>query len=1647
MISRFWRCHPIRKRTLSLEALEERIVLDAAVDSGTQDNPDDNPETTTDNGSSSSQADGSGSSSDGQNQDTSDPVADVWGQKLSVVLVSNALDETIPISDAVGADTTVIYFDAETADLDTLIEILGTLVDAEGMEIGHLSIVSHGESGILILSANEPLTTAGMQADAELWEALGDLLADDCRIDLYGCEIGKGQEGEIFVETMAALTGAVVWASDDSTGNVDGADWDLEVQSGESDLQFLIDGDLLAGTTVDLANQSWENVGFERGDYDHWGVSGGGTFTIVEDSSGSAFSNSVYYVKHTGSQGTLATSSYLLSPTETLTIAFKVTSDSGYISWGVYQLGQGTEGALATGLIDSATSGWVIYTVDVGDSYGSPYKIQIHMDMGGGGTQYVDIYETQCPYLDTEISDKHTTEDQITTYTINLANYFDDDDTSPTELEYSLDSDYSAFFSTAEVNGTTLTLVTKENAYGTVEVRVGAEDESGLMGWGVFDVVIDAKSDAPVAEDFTVTKSEGTESITITAWADHWNDYIDSKSGDKTDKDTAVQIIIDSLPDVGTLELNGVELSVGSVVSWDQRNNIEWINDGGSEYSGTTSFTYQVQDSGDAGANLSNEATVTIEIKAVNDAPEQTLPDSSQMVTREEEPLNFGIDGVDAIQVTDVDANDGSSAGELVITLTATNGTLDFRDDSDPAQATLTFTGTLDEINDKLAQLTFIPDVDFYGTASIQVTTNDQGNYADGTGSPKQVTDTISIEVQVVNDPPENTVPVSQSTAEDTTLVFQESSNSLIQIWDDAESELVQVTLTATNGTLTLSGIDGLDFEFVGDSEGTPQGTGTDDAVMTFRGTVDAINAALDGMSFTPTEDYNGSASVRIVTNDLGNLGQGGPYTDDDTVQITITPVNDAPENTIPDASQLETFEDQPLVFGSAGVDAIVVGDVDANEGATDGELTVTLSAVNGTLEINSDGNQQQDIEFTGTLTAINSILNTLVFHPDADFYGTATVTITTNDNGNYAGGTDNPLATTNTFNIEVKPVNDAPVNTVPSDQTTDEESPVVFDGDTLFSISDDAEDHDVDVQVTLIASNGTLTLGSTTGLDFDGDADGTDDATMTFRGTVAEINDALKGMTFDPTTDFYGSASVQIITNDLGHHGEGDPLTDDDTVNITVNPVNDAPVNLLPSVESTDEDTSLVFSVANGNSIQVSDPDNRDGHEVDVEVTLTSTNGLLTLGDASTVTFVGDSADGGAVMTFRGTIAEVNQALDGLTFNPTADYNGPASVQIVTSDMGNIGSGTTLTDNDTVDITVQAVNDAPGIEAPDSVDGVTGRPVIFESEDLISVYDIDAGTEAVQITLRAGHGTLTLSGTTGLSFSGDGGNGENTMTFSGTLSDVNAALDGLTYTSDSDYEGEDTISVICNDLGHTPAPELSVSHSIEVVVAQLPIKPPFYSPLDILGDSDPFEWTVGEGPALDVVISFLGDHGLLPISESGGYDSDLFSGGSLGTAGAEFRELLFDALFAEDSQSRDQAWHDLYGYLENWRKPETEERFVELEQFFQKLEQWPFFSEVHETLVFNEIELYEWLNSLLSYAQWSGDSLLTSATGTDSLPEVQTTASTLLLDLHTLKIVDLFAMGAGGDAFTGVDVRLESQPEASVRLFELGQVSLSRLA
>ena len=125
--------------------------------------------------------------------------------------------------------------------------------------------------------------------------------------------------------------------------------------------------------------------------------------------------------------------------------------------------------------------------------------------------------------------------------------------------------------------------------------------------------------------------------------------------------------------------------------------------------------------------------------------------------------------------------------------------------------------------------------------------------------------------------------------------------------------------------------------------------------------------------------------------------------------------------------------------------------------------------------------------------------------------------------------------------------------------------------------------------------------------------------------------------------------------------------------------------------------------------------------------------------------------------------------------------------------------------------VSIFHVNQAPQNTVPGSqtVDangsGSASNHITFSSanSNLISTSDSDAVSNPVQITLSVSHGTLTLSQTSGLSFS-TGSNGSASMTFTGTLTNVNSALAGLVYQPATGFHGTDTLTLTDNDQGNT---------------------------------------------------------------------------------------------------------------------------------------------------------------------------------------------------------------------------------------------------
>ena len=173
--------------------------------------------------------------------------------------------------------------------------------------------------------------------------------------------------------------------------------------------------------------------------------------------------------------------------------------------------------------------------------------------------------------------------------------------------------------------------------------------------------------------------------------------------------------------------------------------------------------------------------------------------------------------------------------------------------------------------------------------------------------------------------------------------------------------------------------------------------------------------------------------------------------------------------------------------------------------------------------------------------------------------------------------------------------------------------------------------------------------------------------ASVTIAGTAAQINTALAALAYTGNLNFNGADTLTVATSD-------GTAADIDTIAITVNAVNDAPVNTVPAAQTVAEDTTLPIA-----GVSVADVDSSA-----LTTTLSVAHGILNVTAGAGVT-----GNGTASVTIAGTAAQINAALAGLAYTGNLNFNGADTLTVATSDGA-------FTDTDTVAITVDPVSDAP---------------------------------------------------------------------------------------------------------------------------------------------------------------------------------------------------------------------------------------------------------------------------------------------------------------------------------------------------------------
>ncbi|MAD43056.1 MAG: hypothetical protein CL623_11795 [Arcobacter sp.] len=305
----------------------------------------------------------------------------------------------------------------------------------------------------------------------------------------------------------------------------------------------------------------------------------------------------------------------------------------------------------------------------------------------------------------------------------------------------------------------------------------------------------------------------------------------------------------------------------------------------------------------------------------------------------------------------------------------------------------------------------------------------------------------------------------------------------------------------------------------------------------------------------------------------------------------------------------------------------------------------------------------------------------------------------------------------------------------------------------------------------TIDEDNGSITIAFTA-TDIDGD-------TLSSSVTAANGTVSIAGndITYIPNQDYNGTDTITLTVTD----GNGGTTTQ--VINVTVNPVNDAPVIETIATQTVDEDNekTITFTATDvdgdtlnssvtatngtatvlGNVITFTPNTNYNGPAT-VTLTVDDGNGEIVsqvinvtvneLNDAPVITPIATQTvdeDNIKTITFTATDAENDTLNSSVTatngtaiintngdieFTPTADFNGDATVTLTVVD---INGGTTT---QVINVTVNPVNDAPTVSSETITDAI--------SEDALTAADSTL-LESVSVDINATDFSFVISNST----------------------------------------------------------------------------------------------------------------------------------------------------------------------------------------------------------------------------------------------------------------------------------------------------------
>ncbi|KKZ00817.1 RTX toxin [Vibrio parahaemolyticus] len=840
-----------------------------------------------------------------------------------------------------------------------------------------------------------------------------------------------------------------------------------------------------------------------------------------------------------------------------------------------------------------------------------------------------------------------------------------------------------------------------------------------------FDIIDD--------EDLVVSGSANLDILPINDAPNAENDVI------TTEEDTAVTI--DVL--VNDSDVEGDALSIQSASVPKEQGTVEVV-DGklvftpAENFNGEATISYIVTD-----GDLTDEAKVTVTVTPVNDSP--VAVDDTTSIQE------------DTAVTIDVLTNDTDVDGDK----------LSIESASVPKEQ-----GTVEVVDGKLV---FTPAENFNGDAEITYTVTD-GELTDEAK--------VTVTVNPVNDAPTIKVEAVESITEDAVSTDTVVATLTVRDTDTPEDQLTVSLENNSNGyfvlvgnevKLTQVGVDAVNNDELNLKDLTISASVPEDQL-----TVSLENNSNGYFVLVGNEVKLTQVGVDAVNNDELNLkdltisasvSDGVNPTASDSDSLIVNRVNDEPtvENAIADQVLSEDFDAYTIDLNE------VFKDTDSSlEFSASGNNSIQISIVSGvaTISPTADWNGSEALTFTATDPSGESVSQTVNFTvaPVADIVadkatvvedmptiikvlgndtfegddkvvsldtnnGPANGTVSVNPDGsvtytpndNYHGTdsftyivTSGGVSESTTVNVDVTPVNDAPV--AKDDTTiTGEDTPVTIDvlpndsdvdGDKLSieSASVPKEQGTVEVVNGKLVFTTTITGEDTpvtidvlpNDSDVDGDKLSIESASVPKeQGTVEVVNGKL---VFTPAENFNGDAEITYIVTD----GQ---LTDEAKVAVTVNPVNDAPTIKVDAVESITEDAVSTDTVVA--TLTVRDTDTQ------VAVTVNPVNDAPTIKVDAVESITEDAVSTDTVVATL-TVRDTDTPEDQLTISLENNSNGyfvlvgnevkltQVGADAVNNDELNlkdltisasVSDGVNPTASDSDSLIVNRVNDAPTVE------------------------------------------------------------------------------------------------------------------------------------------------------------------------------------------------------------------------------------------------------------------------------------------------------------------------------------------------------------